>query len=346
MRVFVLGRLGVEVVERLHDGVVLQLARGIGHVEHDDERVGVGGLFERGAEGGDEAVRQVSHEADGVAEHDLEPAAQVPRAGARHERGEDAVVGVGAPLRKRIEQRALAGVGVAHEADGEAFGVALAHGAAFAFLHVRELAFELEPAALDQSAVDLELLLARASCAQAADAARAHDALEVVPHGAQARVGVFELGELDLELGLVAGGPTGEDVEDQLAAVEHLAFGHAFDRRDLRGAEVVVEDDRGGAEGLAELLELFDLALAHVGARDGALEALLELSHDDGAGLLGEGAQLAEGVGGVVGGIWQADGGEHGALGLDVDGGSFFAGGHAVLVAVAPGAYRGGEWIV
>ena len=36
------------------------------------------------------------------------------------------------------------------------------------------------------------------------------------------RVGVLHLGELDLELGLVGLGAGGEDVEDQLGAVEDL----------------------------------------------------------------------------------------------------------------------------
>ena len=70
-------------------------------------------------------------------------------------------------------------------------------------------------ALLDQAPVDLELLLARATRAHAARRP-ANDALEVVPHGAQTRVGVLELGELDLELGLVRGRAAGEDVQNQL----------------------------------------------------------------------------------------------------------------------------------
>ena len=35
-------------------------------------------------------------------------------------------------------------------------------------------------------------------------------------------IGVLHLGEFDLQLGLVASGPGGEDVEDQLGAIQDL----------------------------------------------------------------------------------------------------------------------------
>jgi hypothetical protein len=71
----------------------------------------------------------------------------------------------------------------------------------------------------DETAVDFELGFAGAA---GADAGRRHsgDAFEVAPHAGEARVGVFHLRELDLELGLVGLGAGGEDVEDQLGAVE------------------------------------------------------------------------------------------------------------------------------
>ena len=64
-------------------------------------------------------------------------------------------------------------------------------------------------------AVALELRLTRAARADAAA-----EPLEVLPHAAHARQVVLELRELDLELALGADGVLGEDVEDQLRAVD------------------------------------------------------------------------------------------------------------------------------
>ena len=71
-------------------------------------------------------------------------------------------------------------------------------------------------AAAREAAVGLELRLARAARADAAA-----EPLEVLPEAAHPRQVVLELRELDLELALGADGVLGEDVEDQLRAVDH-----------------------------------------------------------------------------------------------------------------------------
>ena len=126
----------------------------------------------------------------------------------------------------------------------------------------------------------------------------------MVPHSAQARVGVLELGQLDLELGLVGGRAAGEDVQDQLRAVHDLPQRFLLKVADLARGKVVVEDDRRGLKLLAQGLELGDLPLAHVGGAYGLLEPLGDLADDLGPGLFGQGAQLAEGVVGGVGVQW------------------------------------------
>ena len=60
-------------------------------------------------------------------------------------------------------------------------------------------------------------------------AAAAAEALEVLPLPAHPRQVVLELRELDLELALGADGVLGEDVEDQLRAVDDAASS-AFSR--------------------------------------------------------------------------------------------------------------------
>ena len=55
-----------DVGEDLDDGLELLLGVGMGDVEHVQQQVGVDGFFQRRLEAGDEVVRQVADEADGV----------------------------------------------------------------------------------------------------------------------------------------------------------------------------------------------------------------------------------------------------------------------------------------
>ena len=102
--------------------------------------------------------------------------------------------------------------------------------------------------------VALELRLAGA-----AGADTAAEALEVLPHPAHPRQVVLELRELDLELPLGAHGVLGEDVEDELRAVDHARLECILKGALLCGAQLVVDDEHlrfRVAVGLFELLEL------------------------------------------------------------------------------------------
>lgn len=319
---------GEEVVEGVEHGFVVKLDGGVGDVQEDEDEVGVHRFFEGCPEGCDEVVREVADEADGVGEHCVVSASEVPLSCAGHEGCEDSVVGVGAAFGEGVEEGGFACVGVSDESYGEVVGVSFFDGAAFACLDVFEFALEDCFAALDEPSVDFELLFAGASCADASDATGADDAFEVGPHGAEAGVGVFELGDFDLEFGFVGAGAGGEDVEDELGAVEDFAVGDFFDFGDLSWGEVVVEDDGSGVELGAGGFEFFEFAFAHVGACDGALHSLFGFTHDDRAGLGGELAEFSEWIALVVGGFGEADRGEHGAFGLDFDCLAVFGFGH------------------
>ena len=137
-------------------------------------------------------------------------------AGPGVERGEELVLDQHARAGQGVHQRALAGVGVADERDRRHVAPA-GDLALLAGLDLRELRLEVLDAVADEPAVLFELLLAGASDADAALVAR-----QVGPHPLEARQGVFELRQLDLEVGLVGPGAGGEDVEDDLGAVDHL----------------------------------------------------------------------------------------------------------------------------
>ena len=130
---------------------------------------------------------------------------------------------------------------------------------------LRELAqaaLELGDAPPREAPVGLELRLARAARADAAA-----EPLEVLPHPAHPRQVVLELRELDLELALGAARVLGEDVEDQLRAVDDPRLEQVLEAALLRRVELVVDEQRLGAGLAVRVLQLLELALADVGAR-------------------------------------------------------------------------------
>jgi len=138
--------------------------------------------------------------------------------------------------------------------------------------------------------VDLQLGLAGASPADAAG----QPGQRVVALG-QPGEQVLELGQLHLELAVRALGALGEDVQDELGAVQHLERGGLGDVPGLGRGQVLVEDDEvrhllHGAE-----VELVQLAVADEVARvrfAAGLHHLVDDVHPGGAGQL---RQLVEG---------------------------------------------------
>ncbi len=305
-------------VERLVDDVELHLRHGIGDIQHDQQQVGVEGFLKGGPEGGDEVVRQVAHEADGVGEHGAGRLAQRPGAGARRERCEDAIVGVRpAPaggFGERIEEGGLAGVGVADETDGTVLAVALPHLTRPALQNLGDPGLEHGLAPLHEPAVDFDLRFAGASGADA-DGGSAGDLPEVAPHGAQARVGIFELRQFYLQAGGIGRRAVGEDIEDQFRSVDDLAADGLLEVPYLGRGEVVVEDDDRRAERLLHRLDLINLALADVGSCIEALAVLDHLPDDGGTGRFGQGAQFSEGIARIEARLGQVAGDEDGLFG-------------------------------
>jgi hypothetical protein len=66
----------------------------------------------------------------------------------------------------------------------------------------------------------------------------------VLPHASHARNVVVQLRELDLELALGADGVLGEDVEDQLRAVDDPRRKGVFEAPLLRRRQLVVDQER------------------------------------------------------------------------------------------------------
>jgi hypothetical protein len=100
----------------------------------------------------------------------------------------------------------------------------------------------------------------------------------MLPEASHAGQVVFELGELDLELPLGAHCVLGEDVEDELSAIDDAELELVLQAALLSGIEVVVDDEglRLGRRNC--LLQLHELALSHEGAGIGRGTTLHELS--------------------------------------------------------------------
>jgi len=251
--------------------------RGVADVE---QHLGLRHFFERGAEAGDQGVGQVADEADGVREEDLAAAGQLEGAefgieSGKHARGcEDPGAG------ERVEERALAGVGVSDQGDGgdgnglAALALLLADAADGV-----EVELELVDAALDLAPVGFKLGFAGAAGA---------DAAAELGHGfaaaGEAREHVFKLREFDLELALAGAGVAGEDVEDQLGSVEDAAGKRGLEIAQLGGREVVVEENQIGLDGRGQGSDLLDLAGTDESGRIGTGTALEQLGGDLGSG--------------------------------------------------------------
>ncbi len=109
-------RVGVDLVEHRADGFDLLLGLGRRRVDDMDEQVGVFDHLEGGAEGLDQLVRELADEPDGVGQQHRLTAGQRQPPRPRVEGGEQAVLDEHARVGEPVEQRRLAGVGVAHEA--------------------------------------------------------------------------------------------------------------------------------------------------------------------------------------------------------------------------------------
>ena len=264
-----------------------------GCIEHEDQQVGVHRLFQRRAERSDQVVGQVADEPDRVGKHQRVAAAQIPPLDPGGQRRKQLAVGKRAAGGEVIEQRGLARVGVADEADGVMVEVATLHLADLALPNAVQLLPELAQPPLDDPPVDLQLLFAGTAGADA-DRRPADDLLQMVPHCSKTRIGVLQLGDFHLKLGGVGRGPVGEDVEDELAAVDHLALRGLLHRPDLARREVVVKDDQRGPGRSDQVGQLARLALAEKRPSAGLVARLDQLADHDGPRGLREFPQLAE----------------------------------------------------
>ncbi len=193
---------------------------------------------------------------------------------------------------ERVEERRLAGVGVADERDRRhgTLLTPLAQLRAAAANDV-DLLRQHADALPNAPAIGLELGLAGASRPDAAAQPRQRLARSDEP-----RQEILQLRELDLQLPFPRARAAREDVEDELRAVDDLAAERLLEIAQLRRAQLVVEDDDVDAQFVARRGQRLHFAAAEERRRVGP-RALLQHAQDDGrAGGRGEAGKLVERV--------------------------------------------------
>ncbi len=116
------------------------------------------------------------------------------------------------------------------------------------------------------------------------------------PLARQARLQIAELRYLDLELALQRARALGEDVEYELAAVDHAQLQFLFQVARLRGTERVVENHQRGATVERDFAYFLDLAAPDKSARIGVLEFLVDGGGDARAGAFGQRLEFSQRV--------------------------------------------------
>ena len=188
---------------------------------------------------------------------EIAPAVVLESPRCRVERLEEPVVDRNVRVGQGVEKGRLPRVRVAGERDdGRSGALARLSLNGPALLELAQPPLEEADASTREPSVGLELRLARPARADAAA-----EALEVLPHAPHAREVVLELRELDLELALGTSCVLGEDVEDQLRAIDDAGAEGVLQAALLPGLELVVDDQRFGVGVLHEPLQLLELAL-------------------------------------------------------------------------------------
>ena len=228
----------------------------MGGIDDVQQYIGQCGFFQRGGEGGHQAVRQVAHEAHRIGEYDAGGRVEIQAAGGGVQCGEELVFGQDVGFGQAVEQAGFAGIGVADQREGGQAAVfaRLAAGGALA-ADGFEPFFQGGDFLCDQAAVGFELGFPRPFQADAAFLALQ---VAVAAHEAAGKVG--QLRQFDLQSPFLALRPLGKNGQYQADAVEHAALQGFFEIALLGGGEFVVEHGQFDLPFANGLRQFFGLA--------------------------------------------------------------------------------------
>ena len=222
----------------------------------------------------------------------LAPIGKIDAPHQRIERDKQRVRRFGIRLRQPVEQRRLAGIGVADKRHRRHIDLVtpLAQ-LRSAPPHDVDLVLQRFHAHANAPAIRFELGFAGTPRADAAAEPR-----QRLARSDEARQKVLQLGELDLQLAFSRAGAPREDVQDQLRAIDHLAIEPLVELAQLRRRQLVVEDHQVGVGFGRGLRQHIDLAAAKE-CRGIGLGPVLQHAQDDArARGVGKTTQLFEGM--------------------------------------------------
>ena len=259
------------------------------------QKVGIGELLERGAEGRDECCRKLVHESDRVRDQDRDAPGKTGPSCRRIERRERLIGDQHIRLGERVHERGLARVRIADKRrEEEAFGRARSAGSFALPRDLRETLFQVLDPLPNDLPVALELRFARTTRADAA--AETGHLFSATGEAGQA---VLELRELDLDPALTGSRVPREDVEDDAGPIDDRHARRLLERPLLRRRELVIGDDDVRPEARDLARDLFGLALPDPGVAIRRAALLDRLARDRAARGRDECAELLERVLGV-----------------------------------------------
>ena len=209
---------GLDLGQHAAHGGHVPLAFGAGGVDHVQHQIRLGDFFERRAKGRDQRVRQPIDEANGVGHQQFASIGQAHPPHERIQRHKQRVGGFGSLAGQQIEERRLAGVGVADQRHRRhrLLLPPLAQLRAPASHFVDGLA-DVVNAGADPAPVGFKFGFTGPARADTAAQPRQREA-----GPGQPRQQVLELGEFDLPLAFARLRTPREDVENQLRPVDGL----------------------------------------------------------------------------------------------------------------------------
>jgi len=253
-----------------------------------DQQVGVDHDVERRTECLDQLMGQLSDEADRVGQEDRLATGKLEAPGRGVERGEEPVLDEHAGIGHSVQERRLAGVGVAHDCHRPVAGAAAPLRLGGPVLpDAHEVLFELADPSHDPAPIDLQLGLARAPGSDATGLLA-----ERAARATQAGQAVTELCQLDLGAARQAAGVLGEDVEDHRGAVQRRPLQDRLEVALLGRGELVVENDGVCVVLLGEVAYLDRLAAADVRGDVRGVAVLEHPGHRVGSGRVDQSGQL------------------------------------------------------
>ena len=223
--------IGADLAQHLAADLELRLIGRIGGVDDEQQQRGLQRFGEGGAERGDQIVRQLLDEADGVGDQHPRLCLRLQRAHRGVQGCEQLVLDQHLAAGERAHQRRLAGVGVADQRDPQLIAASRAALVAVA-LDILQLHFQLGEAIADLAAIEFEIGLARTG-ALLPPAARGFP---------QPRRDVFQARDLDLQLGLAAVRMTMEDLDDDAGPIQHLRAGGALEVAGLARRDFMIDN--------------------------------------------------------------------------------------------------------